>query len=86
MSEKTKIKSLNPVGYSIMTSNGRGDDISLREPEQLNTGQQELNTGDNAEQNVRQRNSDRNRVFALVGSALSQLPIWGMIPGIFVFR
>ncbi|KAI5379035.1 hypothetical protein AA0121_g7862 [Alternaria tenuissima] len=60
-----------------MTSNGSGDDISLREPQQLNTGEQELNTGDNAEQNVRQRSLDRNRVFALVGSALSQLPIWG---------
>ena len=53
-----------------MTSNGSGDDISLREPQQLNTGEQELNTGDNAEQNVRQRSLDRNRVFALVGSAL----------------
>jgi hypothetical protein len=62
-----------------MTSNGSGDDISLGEPQQLNTG-------DNAEQNVRQRSLDRNRVFALVGSALSQLPIWGMIPGIFGFR
>lgn len=42
----------------------------------LNVYEQYTQTGE-SEQASRHLNSDRIRAFALVGSALSQLPIWG---------
>ncbi|KAG9191608.1 hypothetical protein G6011_10342 [Alternaria panax] len=60
-----------------MTSYQAADSISLREPQQLNPGEREISTIDDAEQAVRQRDLDRKRVLALVGSAFLQLPIWG---------
>jgi hypothetical protein len=53
--------------------------ISLREPQRSNSSEQEPNTSLNDEQAGRQRESDRKRAIALLGSALSQLPIWGTL-------
>jgi hypothetical protein len=42
-----------------------------------NSSEQDPNTGNDDEQAVRQRDLDRKRLFALIGSAISQFPIWG---------
>ncbi|EDU48323.1 conserved hypothetical protein [Pyrenophora tritici-repentis Pt-1C-BFP] len=60
-----------------MTRNEGAGGISLCEPQQSHSGEQEINMRDGAEQATRQRDSDRKRAFALLGSALSQLQIWG---------
>ncbi|KAF2794590.1 MFS general substrate transporter [Melanomma pulvis-pyrius CBS 109.77] len=60
-----------------MARNGETDVISLRESQRPNSGEQESSTSDNHTEASRQRESDRKRAFALIGSALSQLPIWG---------
>jgi hypothetical protein len=45
--------------------------------QQVNLTEQEQNT-DNTNEHVRgEQDSDKKRLLALVGSALSQLPIWG---------
>jgi hypothetical protein len=69
-----------------MTSHAGADSISLREPQQLNHGEPERNTIDDAGQAARQRDLDRKRAIVLIGSALSQLPIWGMIARISTFK
>lgn len=56
------------------------DVVSLREPQRPSSMEQEPNTSDNTDQAGRGRESDRKRACALVGSALSQLPIWGILP------
>lgn len=52
----------------------------------MNHGEQERNTIDDAGQAARQRDLDRKRAIVLIGSALSQLPIWGMIARISTFK
>jgi hypothetical protein len=84
LSNKNLFTTYNPV--NVMTRNEGADNISLQEPQQSNSGEHELNTSDDTEQAARQRDSDRKRVFALIGSALLQLPIWGTILRIFAFR
>ena len=55
-----------------MTTIEDGDGISL------NVHDQQPDTHNVREGASRHRDSDRMRAFALVGSALSQLPIWGI--------
>jgi hypothetical protein len=58
-----------------MTDMQESDGISL------NARAQEPQTSDNiSERANRQRESERRRALALAGSALSQLPIWGILP------
>jgi hypothetical protein len=45
--------------------------------QQANLTEQEQNTDNNNEHVRSQQDSDKKRLLALVGSALSQLPIWG---------
>jgi hypothetical protein len=45
--------------------------------QRANLAEQEQNTNDNNERDGRQQDPDKNRLLALVGSAVSQLPIWG---------
>jgi hypothetical protein len=52
--------------------------ISIHElQQQANLTEQEQNTDNNNEHVRSQQDSDKKRLLALVGSALSQLPIWG---------
>jgi hypothetical protein len=52
--------------------------ISIHElQQQANLTEQEQNTVNNNEHVRSQQDSDKKRLLTLVGSALSQLPIWG---------
>ena len=82
----TRIYSSNSAQQLVMTSHEGADSISLREPQHLNHDEQERNTIDDAGQAARQRDLDRKRAIVLIGSALSQLPIWGMIARISTFK
>jgi hypothetical protein len=53
------------------------EDVRPRELSRQGSYEQEYNTNDNTSGASRERESDRKRAYALVGSALSQLPIWG---------
>ena len=56
------------------------DGVSLCESQPPSSREQGPNASDNTDQISRGRESDRKRACALVGSALSQLPIWGILP------
>ncbi|KAL5115147.1 hypothetical protein ACEQ8H_006983 [Pleosporales sp. CAS-2024a] len=51
--------------------------MSVHELQAANTMDHELHGPDNHEQMNRQRKSDTKRLMVLIGSAISQLPIWG---------
>jgi hypothetical protein len=53
--------------------------LSLQELHVASSQEQEPDHNDNDEQSQRQHGLDRKRIVALVGSALSQLPIWGIL-------
>jgi hypothetical protein len=52
--------------------------LSVHALQQTGVREQAPTAIDNHEQANRQRDSDKKRLLALVGSALSQLPIWGI--------
>ncbi|CAO2655694.1 Nn.00g044970.m01.CDS01 [Neocucurbitaria sp. VM-36] len=60
-----------------MARNDDANAVSLHEPHQSLFNEQEPDSSNNNQQTTRQRDQDRKRVLALIGSALSQLPIWG---------
>jgi hypothetical protein len=56
------------------------ESMSFHELQRSNSTVAEPTTSSNNAQGGRQRELDKKRLFALVGSALSQLPIWGTQP------
>ena len=62
-----------------MASNEHTDIICLHDSQRLDTCEQEANTNDNNMATHRLKDTNKKRVFALIGSALSQLPIWGTL-------
>ncbi|KAF1845206.1 MFS general substrate transporter [Cucurbitaria berberidis CBS 394.84] len=61
----------------MMEHNEETSAVSLCEPQRSNFSVQEPDIGNNNDHAGRQRVLDRKRALALIGSALSQLPIWG---------
>lgn len=61
------------IAKSNMASGSNTEVVSLHEAHEPGTSP-DLSTT----QVERQRESDKNRVFALVGAAISQFPIWGI--------
>lgn len=60
-----------------MANNDQINAISLGEPQRPDSFEESPNTREGEVQASRQRNLDRKRALALVGSAILQLPIWG---------
>jgi hypothetical protein len=60
-----------------MAGNEAANVISLRESQPANVSEQVPNISVDSERSGIQQDLDRKRAFALAGSALSQLPIWG---------
>ena len=54
------------------------DNISLHEPQQSGAWDPVPNPSIINERHNRQRDLEKSRLLALVGSALSQFPIWGL--------
>jgi hypothetical protein len=53
------------------------DTMLTHELQQVNSREADSHIRDNNEQVSRQRELDKKRRIALIGSAISQLPIWG---------
>jgi hypothetical protein len=53
------------------------DTMLTHELQQVNSREADSHIRDNNEQVSRQRELDKKRLIALIGSAISQLPIWG---------
>ena len=63
---------------SVAMAQSEADAIALYEQQRMQPDQQRPDVNSTHSQVSTPHESDRKRAFALVGSALSQLPIWGM--------